>query len=379
METMNARTALEPYLALDDATLAERISVAKKALGKRLVILGHHYQRDDIIEHADITGDSYRLARLGAERTEAEFIVFCGVHFMAESADILRQPHQTIILPDLNAGCSMADMAQSDDVYEAGAALERLGLHAVTPVTYMNSTAELKAFCGERGGAVCTSSNCRAIFEWAFAQRETIFFFPDEHLGRNTAIAMGIPASEIVVWDPVLEQGGLSAEALRAARVIVWKGCCSVHTKFALRHVLERRAEHPDVKILVHPEVPHDVVAVADAVGSTEFIIRTLREAPAGSRWAVGTEYHLVNRLARQMPEKNISILSQDFCLCATMYRISPQNLLWALESLVRGDIVNPIRVPETTKQWARVALDRMLQVHELQGTARGRGGTHGV
>jgi quinolinate synthase len=379
METMNARTALEPYLALDDATLAERISVAKKALGKRLVILGHHYQRDDIIEHADITGDSYRLARLGAERTEAEFIVFCGVHFMAESADILRQPHQTIILPDLNAGCSMADMAQSDDVYEAGAALERLGLHAVTPVTYMNSTAELKAFCGERGGAVCTSSNCRAIFEWAFAQRETIFFFPDEHLGRNTAIAMGIPASEIVVWDPVLEQGGLSAEALRAARVIVWKGCCSVHTKFALRPVLERRAEHPDVKILVHPEVPHDVVAVADAVGSTEFIIRTLRDAPAGSRWAVGTEYHLVNRLARQMPEKNISILSQDFCLCATMYRISPQNLLWALESLVRGDIVNPIRVPETTKQWARVALDRMLQVHELQGTARGRGGTHGV
>ncbi len=361
---MMTRTMLpEVYLSLDDAALSERIAAAKRALGSRLVILGHHYQRDDIIQHADITGDSYKLARLGADRTDAEYLVFCGVHFMAESADILRAPHQTVILPDLNAGCSMADMAQSDDVLEAGESLVRLGLHSVTPVTYMNSTAELKAFCGERGGAVCTSSNCRGIFEWAFAQREKIFFFPDEHLGRNTAIAMGIPEAEIVVWDPAKPQGGLSEEALRAARVIVWKGCCSVHTKFTLRQVHDRRAEDPAFKILVHPEVPHDVVAVADAVGSTEFIIRTLREAPAGSAWAVGTEYHLVNRLARQMPEKKIVILSKDFCLCATMYRISPQNLLWALESLVRGEVVNPIRVPETTKKWARVALDRMLQV----------------
>ena len=360
-----ARTALlEPYLQLDDATLAARITAAKRELGKRLVVLGHHYQRDDIIEHADITGDSYKLARLGAERTDADFIVFCGVHFMAESADILRAPHQTVILPDLNAGCSMADMAQSEDVYEAGATLERLGLHSVTPVTYMNSTAELKAFCGERGGAVCTSSNCRAVFEWAFAQREKIFFFPDEHLGRNTALAMGIEPGAIVLWDPAKPQGGISEEALRASRVIVWKGCCSVHTKFLLRHVHERRAEDPATRILVHPEVPHEVVAAADAVGSTEFIIRTLREAPAGTSWAVGTEYHLVNRLARQMPEKKIAILSKDFCLCATMYRISPQNLLWALESLVRGEVVNPIRVPAKTKEWARVALDRMLQVH---------------
>ncbi len=361
---MARRTLLEPYLSLDDATLAERIAEAKRALGQRLVVLGHHYQRDDIIQHADITGDSYKLARLGAERTDAEFIVFCGVHFMAESADILRAPHQTVILPDLNAGCSMADMAQTDDVKEAGAVLDRLDLHSVMPVTYMNSTAELKAFCGERGGAVCTSSNCRAIFEWAFQQREQVFFFPDEHLGRNTAIAMGIEPGRIALWDPAQPQGGLSAEAIADARVIVWKGCCSVHTKFLPRQVQERKAEMPGVKILVHPEVPHEVVAGADLVGSTEFIIRTLREAPAGSKWAVGTEYHLVNRLAKQMPEKEIVILSKDFCLCATMYRISPQNLLWALESLVRGEVVNPIRVPEPTKEWAKVALYRMLQVH---------------
>jgi len=355
---------LEPYLLLDDTAIRDRIREAKRALGERLAILGHHYQRDDIIEHADVTGDSYKLARLGAERTGAEFVVFCGVHFMAESADILRAPHQTVILPDLNAGCSMADMAPTDDVVDAGATLERLGVHDVTPITYMNSTAELKAFCGERGGAVCTSSNARGLFEWAFRQKEKIFFFPDEHLGRNTALAMGIPAERIVVWDPKREQGGLTSEAIDAATVIVWKGCCSVHTKFQFRHVVERRAEDPNVQILVHPEVPSEVVAAADLTGSTEFIIRTVREAPEGSSWAVGTEYHLVQRLAKQMPEKKIVVLSKDFCLCATMYRISPQNLLWALESLVRGEVVNPIRVPESTKTWAKVALDRMLQVH---------------
>jgi quinolinate synthase len=360
---MARRTVPEPYLLLEDAAIQERIGAAKRALGERLVILGHHYQRDDIIQHADVTGDSYKLARLGAERTKAEFIVFCGVHFMAESADILRAPHQTVILPDLNAGCSMADMAPTEDVLEAGATLEGLGIHNVTPITYMNSTAELKAFCGERGGAVCTSSNARGVFEWAFARREKIFFFPDEHLGRNTAVAMGIPADRIVVWDPKRAQGGLSEAEIERATVIVWKGCCSVHTKFQLRHVVDRRAEDPDVKILVHPEVPHEVAAAADHVGSTETIIRTLREAPAGSSWAVGTEYHLVSRLAKQMAEKKIVILSKDFCLCATMYRISPQNLLWALESLQDGEIVNPIRVPEPTKKWAKVALDRMLQV----------------
>jgi quinolinate synthase len=357
-------TVPEPYLELDDAVLASRIRGAKACLKSSLVILGHHYQRDDVIQHADVTGDSYKLARLGAERTDARWIVFCGVHFMAESADILRQPHQTVVLPDLNAGCSMADMAPTDDVIEAGAALERLGLTSVMPVTYMNSTAEIKAYCGERGGAVCTSSNCRAVFEWAFAQRDQIFFFPDEHLGRNTAIAMGIEPERIVVWDPKRPLGGATEDELRRAKVIVWKGCCSVHTKFHLQHVLDRRAEDPDVKILVHPEVPHEVVAAADAVGSTETIIRTLREAPAGSHWAVGTEYHLVQRLAHSMPDKKIVILSKEFCLCATMYRISPQNLLWTLDSIVDGHPVNVIRVPETTKRWAHVALERMLQVH---------------
>jgi quinolinate synthase len=356
-------TIPEPYLLLEDEAIASRIREAKRALGRSLVILGHHYQRDDVIEHADITGDSYKLAKLGAERTDATWIVFCGVHFMAESADILRAAHQKVVLPDLNAGCSMADMAPTDDVVEAGATLERLGLTSVMPITYMNSTAELKAFCGERGGAVCTSSNCRALFEWALAQREQVFFFPDEHLGRNTAVSMGIPLDDIVLWDPKREQGGIDLEALRRAKVILWKGCCSVHTTFRLRHVEERRAEDPGVKILVHPEVPHEVARAADYVGSTEYIIRTVREAPAGSRWAVGTEYHLVQRLARTYPDKKIVVLSKDFCMCATMYRISPQNLLWALERIVEGDPVNVIRVPEATKHWARVALDRMLQV----------------
>jgi len=361
---MSVRTVPEPYLRLDDGVLADRIRAAKEALGRRLAILGHHYQRDDVIEHADITGDSFKLARLGAERTDAEFLVFCGVHFMAESADILRGPNQTVILPDLNAGCSMADMAPTEDVLLAGATLDRLGIGSVMPITYMNSTAELKAYCGERGGAVCTSSNARPIFEWGFANREKIFFFPDEHLGRNTAAGMGIPLESLVVWDPAKEQGGLTRDELGRARVILWKGCCSVHTKFQLRHVHERRAEDPAVRILVHPEVPYEVAQAADEVGSTEHIIRVLAEAPAGSRWAVGTEYHLVSRLAGRHRDKGIAILSKDFCLCATMYRISPQNLLWVLESLLDGNVVNPIRVPDPVNHWAHVALDRMLEVH---------------
>lgn len=360
---MGSRTVPEPYLDLDEVVLAERIRAAKEALGRRLVILGHHYQRDDVIEHADITGDSYKLARLGAERTDAEFIVFCGVHFMAESADVLRGPRQTVILPDLAAGCSMADMAPTEDVIAAGAALESLGLSSIIPITYMNSSAELKAYCGDRGGAVCTSSNARAVFQWAFDRAEKIFFFPDEHLGRNTAASMGVPLDSMVVWDPARPAGGVDPEALRRARVILWKGCCSVHTKFQPRHVRERRAEDPGVRILVHPEVPHEVAEAADDVGSTERIIRVLAEAPPGSRWAVGTEYHLVNRLARRHTDKKIAILSKDFCLCATMYRISPQNVLWILESLLDGSVVNPIRVPEPVKRGARVALDRMLQV----------------
>ena len=359
---MSARTVPEPYLALDDEVLDSRIRAAKEALGSSTVILGHHYQRDDVIAHADVTGDSFKLARLGAMRTDATFIVFCGVHFMAESADILRGPRQTVLLPDLNAGCSMADMAATEDVFLAGETLDRLGIRA-TPVTYMNSTAELKAFCGDRGGAVCTSSNAKAIFEWAFQREPKIFFFPDEHLGRNTGALLGIPLESMVVWDPAKESGGLTREELERARVILWKGCCSVHTKFQLRHVEERRREDPDVRILVHPEVPYEVVRAADEVGSTEHIIRVLENAPPGSRWAVGTEYHLVSRLARSHADKKISILSKDFCVCATMYRISPQNLLWTLENLLEGNVVNAIRVPESVKRGARVALDRMLQV----------------
>src|SRR6267142_5811477 len=360
---MPVRTLPEPYLALDDEVLDERIGAAKEALGGRAVILGHHYQRYDVIAHADITGDSLKLARLGAARTDAEFLVFCGVHFMAESADILRGPRQTVILPDLNAGCSMADMAPTEDVLLAGATLDELGVRSV-PVTYMNSTAELKAFCGERGGAVCTSSNARRMFEWGLQREPRIFFFPDEHLGRNTGAKLGIPLDQMVVWDPAKESGGLTRAELERARVILWKGCCSVHTKFQLRHVEERRREDPGVRILVHPEVPYDVVRAADEVGSTEHIISVLEKAPAGSRWAVGTEYHLVNRLARRYADKKISILSKDFCVCATMYRISPQNLLWALENLIEGNVVNAIRVPESVKRGARVALDRMLLVH---------------
>jgi quinolinate synthase len=360
---MVQRTLPEPYLTLDEGVLSTRIKAAKGALGGRLAILGHHYQRDDVIRHADITGDSYRLARLGAERRDAQYLVFCGVHFMAESADILRADGQTVSLPDRNAGCSMADMAPTDDVLSAGEALERLGFRSVMPITYMNSSAELKAYCGERGGAVCTSSNAKALFQWALGEREKVFFFPDEHLGRNTAFRLGVPLEAMVVWDPKQEQGGVTADEIARARVILWKGCCSVHTKFQLRHVEERRAEIPGIRVIVHPEVPWEVAQAADDVGSTEHIIRTIEDAPPGSRWAVGTEYHLVNRLATRHTDKTIVILSRDFCICATMYRISPQNLLWSLESLIDGEVVNPIRVPEGTRRWARAALDRMLQV----------------
>jgi len=360
---MVQRTLPEPYLTLDEGVLSTRIREARLALGRRVVILGHHYQRDDVIEHADITGDSFRLALLGSQRTDAEYIVFCGVHFMAESADVLRAAGQTVSLPDRNAGCSMADMAPTGEVLEAGAALEEMGFDPVMPITYMNSSAELKAYCGERGGAVCTSSNAAAVFRWGFAQRERIFFFPDEHLGRNTAFRLGIPLADMAVWDPKREHGGLSREDIARARVILWKGCCSVHTKFQLRDVEQRRAEDPEFRILVHPEVPWEVVQASDASGSTEQIIHTIENAPSGSKWAIGTEYHLVQRLAKQHPDKKIVILSRDFCLCATMFRISPQNLLWSLESLLDGDVVNPIRVPEPVRSGARVALDRMLQV----------------
>lgn len=354
---------IDDYLNLSEAELFDRIQAAKKTLGDRVVILGHHYQRDDVICHADLTGDSFKLSQLAAERHEAEHLVFCGVHFMAESADILSAAHQQVILPDMAAGCSMADMARLDQVEEAWEQLQQLGIADVLPVTYMNSAANIKAFCGRHDGVVCTSSNALPLFKWAFAQREKLFFFPDEHLGRNTGIKFGIPLEQMVVWDSRLELGGNTPEQLRQAKIILWKGFCSVHGRFQARHVDDRRAEHPGIKVLVHPECRYEVVAKSDLNGSTEFIIKTIAEAPAGSKWAVGTELNLVNRLAKRHPDKLVTLLAPDLCMCATMFRIAPENLCWSLENLVAGHVVNHITVDAETAQWAKLALDRMLAI----------------
>ncbi len=353
---------IEDYVHLSEAELRTRIQQARQKLGDRLVILGHHYQRDDVIEHADFTGDSFNLALQAQTRPTADFIVFAGVHFMAESADILSAPHQKVILPDLGAGCSMADMANIEQVETAWEQLAELGITGVMPITYMNSAANLKAFCGRNGGAVCTSSNAVKLFDWALGNSEKLIFFPDEHLGRNTGIKHGIPLDKMVVWDPRLDLGGNTAEALIAAKVILWKGFCSVHGRFLPRHVDERRAEYSGINILVHPECRYEVVNKADLNGSTEFILRTLDEAPTGSKWAVGTEVNLVNRLANKHKDKFVTLLSPDLCMCATMFRIAPENLLWALENLIAGNVVNQISVDEETAHWAKVALGRMLE-----------------
>jgi len=358
--------ALEDYFGMSDAELDERIEAARRELGSRLVILGHHYQRDDVIRHADYTGDSFKLAQLAASRPEAEFIVFCGVHFMAESADILKPGDQKVILPDLGAGCSMADMASAEQVEDAWEQLEALGILAesrVMPITYMNSTAALKAFCGKNRGVVCTSSNAVPLFDKSLKEADKLFFFPDQHLGRNTGVKFGIALEEMVVWDPFKELGGNTEEALRNARLILWKGHCSVHGRFKPWHVDQVRAEIPDINVLVHPECIYEVVQKADLNGSTEFIIKTLEAAPAGSKWAIGTEVNLVNRLTNRFPDKQIRLLAPDLCMCATMYRIAPQNMAWALESILAGHVVNQISVPEETARWARVALDRMLAI----------------
>ncbi len=348
----------------------ERISAARAKLGSTAIILGHHYQRDEVIRFADATGDSYKLSKIAAE-TDARYILFCGVHFMAESADVLGRDGQQVILPDLNAGCSMADMAEISQVEDCWDVLERLGLAGETiPLTYMNSTAAIKAFCGERGGLVCTSSNARGAYEWAFARGKRILFLPDQHLGRNTGYAMGIPLDEMAVWDPWAVQlgtnvGGQTKENLARARVILWKGHCAVHQRFLPGHVDTVRAKYPGIQVIVHPECRWEVCQKADALGSTERLIALVEQAPAGSMFAVGTEIHLVNRLARRFgPEgKKIITLDDTGCLCTTMYRISPQHLAWALENLVEGRVVNRIQVREDVKHWARVALDRMLEV----------------
>jgi quinolinate synthase len=362
--------SLENYLALPDHSMDERIAAARDRLGSTTVLLGHHYQRDEVIRFADFTGDSYKLSKI-ASQTEAKYIVFCGVHFMAESADVLGADGQQVILPDLNAGCSMADMAEISQVEACWDALTHLGLDGETvPLTYMNSTAAIKAFCGEHGGLVCTSSNASSAFKWAFARGKRILFLPDQHLGRNTGYAMGIPLDEMAVWDPWAVQlgasyGGQTEEKLAGSRVILWKGHCAVHQRFLPGHVDAVRAKYPGIQVIVHPECRWEVCQKADATGSTEQLIAMVEKAPEGSMFAIGTEIHLVNRLARRFVAKGKKIITLDDtgCLCTTMYRITPQHLAWALENLVEGRVVNRIKVRESVKQWAKVALDRMLEV----------------
>ena len=362
--------SLENYLAMPDHSMDERIRAARAKLGTTTIVLGHHYQRDEVIRFADASGDSYKLSKVAAE-TEAQYIVFCGVHFMAESADVLGRANQQVILPDLSAGCSMADMAEISQVEDCWDALERLGVASDTiPLTYMNSTAAIKAFCGERGGLVCTSSNARGAFEWAFARGKRILFLPDQHLGRNTGCAMDIPLEEMAVWDPWAVQlgtncGGQTQQKLEAARLILWKGHCAVHQRFLPGHVDQVRAKYPGIQVIVHPECRQEVCEKADALGSTERLIALVEQAPSGTMFAIGTEIHLVNRLARRFAGEGKKIITLDDtgCLCTTMYRISPQHLAWALENLVEGRVVNRIQVRDEVKHWARVALDRMLEV----------------
>ncbi len=362
--------SLENYLALPDHTMDLRIAEARARLGRTTLLLGHHYQRDEVIRFADATGDSYKLSKIATE-SDAKYIVFCGVHFMAESADVLGHAGQHVILPDLNAGCSMADMAEISQVEACWEALEALGLaDEIVPLTYMNSTAAIKAFCGERGGLVCTSSNARAAFEWAFERGKRILFLPDQHLGRNTGYAMGIPLDEMVVWDPWAvglgtSQGGQTKERFAASRILLWKGHCAVHQRFLPSHVDQVRAKYPGIQVIVHPECRFEVCQKADALGSTERLIALVEQAPEGQMFAVGTEIHLVNRMAKRFAAegKRIITLDDTGCLCTTMYRITPQHLAWALENLVGGRVVNRIQVRPGVKRWAKVALDRMLEV----------------
>jgi quinolinate synthase len=357
-----------------DPDLVARARAAKEALGDRVFILGHHYQRDEVIQFADVTGDSFKLARDAAARPEAEFIVFCGVHFMAESADILTSDSQAVVLPDMAAGCSMADMANINQVDDAWAQLEEAGIASRTvPVTYMNSTAAIKAFCGEHGGVVCTSSNAEVALRWAFDKvggvegDGKVLFMPDQHLGRNTAVLqLGLSLDDCIVWDPRKPLGGNTPEAIEAARMILWKGHCSVHGRFRKENVDAIRAKVPGVNVLVHPECAHDVVTAADYVGSTEYIIKTLDAAEPGSAWVIGTELNLVRRLANAHPDKDVHFLEDTVCFCSTMNRIDLPHLVWALESLVAGEVPNRIVVDDETQRLAKIALDRMLALPAL-------------
>ncbi|MDA8163400.1 MAG: quinolinate synthase NadA [Desulfobacteraceae bacterium] len=352
------------YLEEQEQTLEERIAARKRALADRLLILGHHYQQDSVYKFADFTGDSLKLAREAALAQEREFIVFCGVHFMAESADILTGGTRKVILPDLRAGCPMADMAAIEDVEWAWQELTGVAEGArIVPITYVNSTAKIKAFVGERGGSVCTSSNAERVLTWALGRGEKVFFFPDEHLGRNSAYALGIPDDEVVVWHRAKPLGGNTPARLQKARVILWDGYCNVHMLFTAAHVTAWRQKDPDIKVIVHPECRHEVVRLADKYGSTEGIIKAVAESPAGSSWAIGTEINLVNRLRHEFPDKEIHLLAPFQCLCSTMYRIKPAYLLWVLDHLARGEVVNRITVPSAIAEKAKLALDRMLEI----------------
>ncbi len=352
------------YAEMDGEELRRRIAAAKSELGERLVILGHHYQRDEIIQFADFRGDSFKLAQLAAARPQADYIVFCGVHFMAETADILSQAHQKVILPNPTAGCSMADMANIAEVEECWQTLtEMLGEDAgLIPVTYVNSAANLKAFCGRNGGVVCTSSNAPAVVKWAFERGKRVLFFPDEHLGRNTALKYGIAEDQMVVWNPKDPLDFDDAEGqLARSKIVLWKGYCSTHMRFSVQQIEQARAEHPGITIIVHPECRREVVAAADLYGSTEYIIQQIVQAPAGTKWGVGTEINLVHRIAQEHPDKLIFCLDPVVCPCSTMYRIHPAYLAWVLEGLVNGEVINQVSVDDETAYWARVALERML------------------
>ena len=357
---------LEDYALLDDAECETRIDAAKRKLGDRCVILGHHYQRDEVFRHADLTGDSLKLSREAA-KSGAEYIVFCGVHFMAEVADILSRPNQIAILPDLAAGCSMADMANLPAVERSWRELSQVldPDVAITPVTYINSAADLKAFCGRHGGIVCTSSNARKILEWSFAQREKVLFFPDQHLGRNTGYRMGIPLDEMVTWDFTQPMGGLTEEQIRKARIILWKGFCSVHQMFRPEQIDRFLEKHPGTRVIAHPECSFEVCEKAQYIGSTEYILRTIREAESGTRWLVGTELNMVNRLANEMRPRGVEVhfMSPTVCMCSTMFRTDPQHLAWILENLAEGHVVNRIQVPKEDALPAKQSLDRMLAV----------------
>ena len=372
------------YTRLSDAELRLRIQDARERLGRRLVILGHHYQQDTVLEFADFVGDSFELSRNAASQKDAEYVIFCGVHFMAESADILTPPHVQVILPDLGAGCSMADMANLDQTEDCWAQLaEQCPGQLVVPITYMNSSAAIKAFVGEHGGAVCTSSNCAAVLQWALAgganglgngQAVKVLFLPDQHLGRNTAFSLGFGLERMCVWDPTAEVGGNDADTLARAQFIVWKGHCSVHQLFRPEHVDQARQRYPGIRVIVHPECRWDVVQRADLSGSTAAIVKAIESAPPGSQWAVGTEVHLITRLARKHPEQRIVVLSDCQCLCTTMFRIDLPHLCWAIENLEQGRVVNPIKVDDRTCHWATVALQRMLSIRAGPNPAESTG-----